>query len=314
MENLKQKLLSTNYFLDNDYLAKYVDLCYSCGSNIKTEQHSEAHHILQFSYFTLINRISKKQDINKLRRLSNKVNSLEYNQITKNNLVYLSYYYHCLAHYYLYKCTKGELKYNNEFAFCKMTDRNLQLRGCSGDDIDQLLKNLAQLRLDPDSVSYKNRCIDDAIIQYYGRGGYKLVQSKLLEQGITATKLCLKARAQRLGIKGARYAEDWSDSELEIIKNNYPIGGYNLCKQFLPKRSKFAIQARAKYLGVLAPGASKANAGWTPSEDEILKKYYSIGGTKLCQQYLNRTEKSIKHRANSYLHIFVDKGINKNER
>ncbi len=308
MDILKEKLLSTEYFIDNNYLDKYIDLCNN-GSKVKTTTYSELHHILQFSYFTLINNIANKADRNKLRKSSIKIGTPEYNNITKNNQVYLSYYSHCLAHYYLYQCTTGKLKQDNEIAFCKMTDRNLQLRNCSDSEIKNLLLELDNLRNDPKSLAYKNKCIDIAVENYYAKGGYKLVQSELLKLNINSTKGCIKARANKLNIRGARYIEGWTDDELLVIKEKYPVGGYTLCKQYLPKRSKFAIQARAKYLNILAPGASKANASWTADEDEIIKKYYSIGGTKLCKKYLiNRSEKAIKHRANEKLKIFKNKG------
>ena len=39
---------------------------------------------------------------------------------------------------------------------------------------------------------------------------------------------------------------------------------------------------------------------WTPDEDEIIKRYYSIGGWRACQKYLpHRTRKSILYKASA---------------
>ena len=44
----------------------------------------------------------------------------------------------------------------------------------------------------------------------------------------------------------------------------------------------------------------KSSKSWTPEEDEIIKRYYSIGGWRACQKYLpNRTKRSIQSRASA---------------
>lgn len=83
---------------------------------------------------------------------------------------------------------------------------------------------------------------------------------------------------------------------------------YKKCLELLPNKNKDTIQAKAISLKIQAPGASKANSGWTKEELEIVKKYYPIGGTKLCKEYLpNRSELAIKHKANVCLKIYVNK-------
>ena len=91
--NIKELLLSTNMIEDNDYLNKYVSLI---NSNIDTKHISfktQKHHVLPRCYFKLTNKPCDD---------------------SKDNVVYLLYKDHVLAHYYLALCSKdNEFKYNN---------------------------------------------------------------------------------------------------------------------------------------------------------------------------------------------------------
>jgi len=297
MEVLKEKLLKTGYFIDNEYLDKYIKLCMD-NKNIKYNIGLETHHIIPFAYFILNNNLSKKEK-DKLRKKSMRQNTEEYTKITKNNIVYLTFYNHCLAHYFLFRCTITKLQQANEHAFCKMIDRNLELRGCSEKEIKELLDYVTIIRQIPESDLFKALKIKEYIEKYYNIGGYLLVQTKLKDEcNIKINKSNIKAKARLLNITGAKYTEPWTEEELEIIKIYYAKFGYKKCKELLPNRSKDAIQTRAKYLNIIAPGANKINSAWENYEIELVKQYYPIGGVKLVKKYLpNRTESAIKHQA-----------------
>lgn len=96
MNSIKDKLLSTNYFIDNEYLDKYVSLMLDNRSTIKQKGKTERHHILQRSYFKEIG-----QDCDN----------------SKDNLINLLYKDHILAHYYLCLCTVGAVKKSNILCF-----------------------------------------------------------------------------------------------------------------------------------------------------------------------------------------------------
>ena len=98
-ELLKQKLLKTNYFIDNEYLSKYLELICNYTENI-ISGYSEIHHILQKYYFKLLN-----------LKLDN----------TENNKIRMLYKDHVYAHYLLYFCTIDKLKAANSRAVSKMT-------------------------------------------------------------------------------------------------------------------------------------------------------------------------------------------------
>ena len=99
--NMYEKLLSTNIFLDNEYLLKYIDLV----ENNKTIRSNitQDHHIIPRVYFKLNNLPVDDSD---------------------SNLVTLTYFNHVLAHYYLSLCTTGQCRYGNQMAFLGMFGRS----------------------------------------------------------------------------------------------------------------------------------------------------------------------------------------------
>lgn len=107
MEDIKNKLISTNYFEDNIYLNKYIELI---NNNIDTEKQpfkTQVHHIFPKSYFKLIN---------------------EKTDESKDNKINLLYKDHILAHYYLALCTKDELKYDQIIAIRFIIGKSKQIK------------------------------------------------------------------------------------------------------------------------------------------------------------------------------------------
>jgi transposase len=94
MNQLKTKLLATNYFIDNEYLDEYIFLV-SNHSVEKSVFKTQCHHILPKTYF---------------RNLGIDVDDSE------NNLVELLFSDHVKAHWLLQKCTTGFLHRNNGYA------------------------------------------------------------------------------------------------------------------------------------------------------------------------------------------------------
>lgn len=102
IQELKIKLLSTGYFIDNEYLDDYCDLIKQNELTEKQENKTNKHHILPRSYFKML-----KLPID---------NSPE-------NLVHILYKDHILAHYYLCLCAKGNLKHRLANAFLHLVNR-----------------------------------------------------------------------------------------------------------------------------------------------------------------------------------------------
>lgn len=93
---LKENLLATGYFIDNDYLDQYLKLI---TARSKAPCYQERHHIINEVYFKKVNLPVDNSE---------------------QNLIWLSFKDHCKAHYLLYFCTCGFLKKANEFAFTGM--------------------------------------------------------------------------------------------------------------------------------------------------------------------------------------------------
>ena len=88
-------------FIPNEYLNEYLNLLES-NKTVHEPFHTEKHHIIPRSYF--------------------KLHNLEIDN-SSDNLIDLTYGDHILAHYYLSKCTEGELQYKMLSALEMLTNR-----------------------------------------------------------------------------------------------------------------------------------------------------------------------------------------------
>lgn len=93
----------------------------------------------------------------------------------------------------------------------------------------------------------------------------------------------------------------YSESEIEILKKYYPIGGYKEVIKYLPHRTKKSIIEKARTLGVKTKNYKIA---YSENEKDIIRKFYSIGGAKLVQEKLS----SYRH-IDSIRRIASDLGI-----
>ena len=141
--NLKQKLLSTNLFIDNDQLSQYLAIV---TNSYSANGYTELHQILPWSFY--------------------KHNKLPIDDSVANTVM-LSYADHCKAHWLLYYCTIGYLKSANANAVLRILNRyNYIAKKCCNtiseldDSILQTLQaymdNIVQ---DPDSAYYSEEAI-----------------------------------------------------------------------------------------------------------------------------------------------------------
>ena len=93
---VKERLLSTGYYVDNEYLHKYVQLIESNCNTPKIKLKTQSHHILPRSTYKLMGQMVDESDINRV------------------NLLYKD---HILAHYYLALCSSSkDNRYFHELA------------------------------------------------------------------------------------------------------------------------------------------------------------------------------------------------------
>lgn len=104
---LKEKLLSTNCFEDNEYLNQYCKLICDNQDQEKIKNKTSSHHIIPRCYFDIIG-----DDIDD----------------SKFNLVNLYHKDHLIAHYYLVlSCPRGILFDKLNYAFIKMSSHKVRL-------------------------------------------------------------------------------------------------------------------------------------------------------------------------------------------
>lgn len=109
MLNIKESLLKSSGFVDNEFLDLYVRLVERNTRTYRRNGLTNKHHILPKSWFNINNKTVDN---------------------SKSNLVNLVYRDHVLAHYYLCLCTVGKLQYANELAFFCLLSRNNKLTSC----------------------------------------------------------------------------------------------------------------------------------------------------------------------------------------
>lgn len=106
---IKQYLLNTGYFVNNQYLDDYIDLIQKPFS---LPNYAEYHHILPISYYKY-----------KYGCKNRKEAKLFADHDLNNLKIKLSYADYCKAHWLLYNCTKDKLKEDMATAFLYMIDR-----------------------------------------------------------------------------------------------------------------------------------------------------------------------------------------------
>ena len=264
---LKQKLLNTGLFLDNEYLDEYINLVLS--NNI-TVGYTEKHHILQRNYF-------KKSGL----PVDN----------SPDNLITLSYCDHCKAHWLLYFCTTGYLKKANEASIRYIVEMYKVL---TGKDRNKFEFNDYDFQL---LQSYMTSIVNDENSRYWTEAEVAYLKKNYCGYG-TGPK-CAKylnkpinlvnEKARLLGL--SKNCPDWTEAEIEILYKYYPIEGDKVYLR-IPLHSKDACRGKAKQLKIRTK-----NHYWTPDEISILKLNFPLVGPTGCSKLLNRNKTECKHKA-----------------
>ena len=264
---LKQKLLNTGLFLDNEYLDEYINLVLS--NNI-TIGYTEKHHILQRNYF-------KKSGL----PLDN----------SPDNLITLSYCDHCKAHWLLYFCTTGYLKKANEASIRYIVEMYKVLTGKDRNKFEfndydfQLLQSYMTSIVNDENSRYWT----EAEVAYLKKNycGYLTgpKSAKYLNKPINL----VNEKARLLGL--SKNCPDWTEAEIEILYKYYPIEGDKVYLR-IPLHSKDACRGKAKQLKIRTK-----NHYWTPDEISILKLNFPLVGPTGCSKLLNRNKTECKHKA-----------------
>lgn len=113
--------------------------------------------------------------------------------------------------------------------------------------------------------------------KYYPEGGVMLC----IEKGLTFPITVIQYKARVLGLKigkgKAKRKTMWSDSDIELLKKYYPVGGTSLCKEKGLNKTDSSIYLKAHAMGL-------SRVLWYDKDLEILRKYYPEGGHRLCKE------------------------------
>lgn len=108
MKISKNILLKYKYFIDNEFLDEYCELINENILTVKKKNLTQSHHVIPVAYYKIIkfkNTKGNNEQYQTIKKIA---------ENDKNNFcVNLNYENHIKAHYLLFNCTTGNLKYIN---------------------------------------------------------------------------------------------------------------------------------------------------------------------------------------------------------
>lgn len=275
MNSLKQKLLSTNYFIDNDYLDQYVKLV--SKSVEKSAFKTQSHHILPKTYFKTLN--------------------LPIDD-TEDNLVELLFKDHVKAHYILKSCTTGFLRRNSGYALRYMLNSSL-------------IQRYSSTLTDEDFISFQQLYEDsflkvdrDTFIEFYSKHSCKETAAQFQIGLSTVTKLaaeynCFKLPKRHLASSRKELDKD-ALYQYYIIENHTvqeAADYFNVDKSTITRRLHDCNLAQSKnnYRHAKCNDYAK-----TLDNIEAFKKYYSTHSLVDTALYFNMSEATVRKFVNQY--------------
>lgn len=185
------------------------------------------------------------------------------------------------------------------------------------DDLTKSYKELGnKYNLSPDQIRYvlrKNKIekpkryrrysdIDIKDIEYL-KDNIDNYSFTYFSQKFNVTEKVLYTLCKKLNIKKTKriitykQTSDWTNDELNILKNNKDIIFDDLCK-LLPNRSKKAIEQKCLKLKIFLNKTGRDKSKWSKEEDDYLINNYPNLKTEQLSWFLERSFKSINHRLN----------------
>lgn len=273
---LKEALLSTNLFIDNNYLDEYIELV---SSYSKIEGYTERHHVIQVAYYKHLYKCKREL-------------AESYADADPNNfIVQLSYKDHCKAHWLLYFCTTSYLKRGNENAvryilevYKKLTSKSKLALEFNEEDFELLQAYMNSIIADPESRYYTD-AEEELLRRYYPEFGIDYCMQFFPSRSRSA----VIGFANKLQLK--RTNVFWTKEEEDFLRTNYPLYGIKYCMEKLD-RTRLMIKCKANYMGLKVENLSKYNRQWTEEELDILKNNYEQFGIDYCVELIPSREKT----------------------
>lgn len=266
---LKETLLNTGYFLNNEWLDAYCELVKTKG--VTKSVSTEKHHILQKAYFKLIMNTNGKD--------------------AKTNLVHLSFADHVRAHWFLYKCTQKELKLSNEVAVRRMVNGRVKYDlelGLTAKDYEELQAMWLEIK-NNESTEYFSEEAEVFLLAHYDTDG-----PAYCAKALGRTRHCITDKATKMGLREP-VPTWWTEDEITWLKENKELSLKQQAAYL--NRSYQSVSSKRRLLGIAAKAEDIA---WTDDELQILKDNYEQLGREGCAKLLNRPVSSVQSQA-SYL-------------
>lgn len=108
------------------------------------------------------------------------------------------------------------------------------------------------------------------------------------------SKLAIRAAARKLGLRVFSVVH-WTEKELEILRQELPLGGPKRVNQKLPHRTIDAIKLRSRVEGVVYVPHGDGESGdiWSAEELELLKENCELPAAELAKLFPHREKKAV---------------------
>jgi hypothetical protein len=277
INGLKNLLLDTGYFKDNDYLKAYISLLSSHEEN--ENSYGEQHHIIPAAVYRY--KYSCKNGV-EARKLAD--------ADEKNTTVLLLYKDHILAHYFLYFCTSGKVKRAMaQAATCMIGNLDVTQLDFSEfhylpEQFNKIQQLIDHIHADPDNSFYTPYEVEFLKLHYGAMGPAYCAEQLNRPLG------SVTAKANRLRLHRDTY-RPWTDEEKQIIVQYYESCGPDYCHALLIDRDKNSICGQARMLGL------QCGRRYSIEEEQFLIENYSKLGGKKCAERLDRDYASLRMKA-----------------
>ena len=259
----KQTLLDLAIFIDNEYLDKYIYLINNYSKQY-TKFETQRHHIIPRAYF--------------------KHNKIKLDN-SKANIVCLTYKDHILAHYYLYKCSKGWFNDCMLRALTYLSNRLIADNSITEPELLTIVNNLNDLYvLDKQNDSIRlsgGKWVNNGRHQQY-IGGQKLAEFLKANTDYKIGKLPVSEQTKlKLRLHNLSTSKDvrWMhlNNEEQMVKNKdietYIKAGWLFGRLMQPNLGRRQSEESKEKNRLAHLGKIPWNKGLTKETSEIVKKY-----------------------------------------
>jgi len=277
---LKQLLVNTYDFIDNNYLDEYIKLV---TEKQTFSNYTEKHHIIPVNWYKLKFNCQSRREAER------------YAKDDKNNiLVELLFKDHCKAHYLLYFCTMNEIKYGNAIAYLQMInveatrDTKKDLPILTAAEYNKLQKDFEQIKNDPDS-----KFLSDTELQFIKENVQKLGTTKCAEILQRPAGVIIHTAVSNNWMLSGKCQVYWTDTQKQWLKENITKYSRQECAKFLGK-TEASVHAMEQRLHI--SGSRISTVKWSSEDDIWLVTNYKLKTIDELIEYLHRSSYAIRAR------------------